>query len=72
MPAYLERGSLAWNQPTGDNGTMNTDGARDRIFTMGLFTWLTIVEQDSDRLTQMGQTALALLREDLERLREDD
>ena len=40
----------------------------DRIFTTGLFTWLAIVEQEADKLSEGGQNALGLLREDLEKM----
>jgi hypothetical protein len=48
------------------HGLMGT--APDRLFTLGLFAWLAIVEKEADRLSEGAQNALGLLREDLERL----
>lgn len=42
--------------------------AADRTFSLGLWSWLAIVEKERDKLSEGGQVALGLLREDLERL----
>jgi hypothetical protein len=41
--------------------TSTSSAARDRLFSLGLWTWLATVEQDA------GRAALGALREDLER-----
>lgn len=43
-------------------------GAVQRMASLGVWTWLAIVEKEADKLSDGGRTALALLREDLERL----
>lgn len=48
-----------------------TKGAEARAFSMGVWAWLAIVEKEADRLSEGGQNALGLLREDLERMAED-
>lgn len=45
---------------------------RQRTFSLGLFTWLAIVEKEADKLSEGGQNALGLLREDLEKLASDE
>ena len=45
--------------------------AKDRIFSLGIWTWLAIVEQERDQLSTHAQSALELLREDLEALASD-
>lgn len=47
-------------------------GPVSRIFSLGVWAWLMIVEKESDKLSERGQVALKLLREDLERLAKDD
>lgn len=47
---------------------MQNQAQRDRLFSLGLWSWLAIVEKEADKLSEGGQNALALLREDLERL----
>jgi hypothetical protein len=42
--------------------------AKERLFSLGVWSWLAIVEQEKDKLSEGAQNALALLREDLERL----
>lgn len=42
--------------------------AAERSVSMGIWAWLAIVEKEADKLSEGGQSALALLREDLERL----
>lgn len=44
------------------------DSAANRLFSLGLFSWLAIVEKEADKLSEGGQNALGLLRDDLERL----
>lgn len=44
----------------------------NRLFSMGLWTWLRIVEKDMDKLSEGGQNALRLLREDLEKLTKEN
>lgn len=51
---------------------MKLDAAHDRLFSLGLWSWLAIVEQEAERLSEEAQTALMLLREDLERLAHDN
>lgn len=48
-----------------------TKGASDRMFSMGVWSWLAIIEKEKRKLSEGGQSALALLREDLEKLAED-
>jgi hypothetical protein len=45
-----------------------TKGVSDRMFSMGIWSWLVIVEKEGDKLSEGAQSALALLREDLEQL----
>lgn len=45
--------------------------AKNRMFSMGLWAWLEIVEKEKDKLSDSGQVALGLLREDLEKLSVD-
>lgn len=40
----------------------------DRLLSAGIWTWLAIVEQEADKLSESGRNALGLLREDLQRL----
>lgn len=47
---------------------MKPTAAQERLFTLGLFAWLAIVEKEADKLSESGQVALSLLRDDLERL----
>lgn len=47
---------------------MMNQGILDRTFSIGLWTWLLLVEKEANRLSENGQVALKLLREDLERL----
>lgn len=49
---------------------MDLSDKKARIFSMGIWAWLAIVEQDKDKLSEGAQTALELLREDLEKLAE--
>jgi hypothetical protein len=42
--------------------------ATNRLFSLGVFAWLAIVEQEADKLSEGGQNALGLLREDLNKL----
>jgi hypothetical protein len=44
------------------------NGLAERGFSIGLWSWLQIVEKEADNLSTSGQVALKLLREDLERL----
>lgn len=47
---------------------MRTGSAQNRLFSLGVWSWLAIVEQEKDKLSESGQSALELLREDLEKL----
>jgi hypothetical protein len=38
--------------------TSTSSAARDRLFSLGLWTWLAIVEQDAGRLSDGGRAAL--------------
>ena len=51
--------------------TKPPSGYADRAFSIGVWAWLAIVEKEADKLSESGQTALALLREDLERMATD-
>jgi hypothetical protein len=51
---------------------MRLSGSSDRLFSLGLWSWLAIVEKETDRLSEGAQVALKLLREDLEKLAEAD
>lgn len=44
---------------------------KERMFSLGVWTWLAIVEQEADRLSEGAQNALGLLREDLEKLAQE-
>lgn len=47
-------------------------GASDRLLSLGIWTWLAIVEKERDKLSDGGRAALACLRDDLERLVADE
>jgi hypothetical protein len=40
----------------------------NKNLSLGIFTWLAIVEKEADKLSDSGRSALGCLREDLERL----
>lgn len=50
---------------------MISQSANDRFLSLGIWAWLEIVEKDKDKLSEGGQVALGLLREDLEKLSKD-
>jgi hypothetical protein len=43
-------------------------GAVDRTLSLGIWTWLAIIEKERDQLSDGGRAALGALRDDLERL----
>ncbi len=49
-----------------------TDKANERLTSMGIWAWLAIVEGEADKLSEGAQSALSLLREDLERVAEPE
>ncbi len=44
----------------------------NRMFSVGVWTWLSIVEDEKDRLSDGAQVALESLRADLERMARHD
>ena len=45
-----------------------SQSAQDRFLSLGIWAWLEVVEKEKNKLSDSGQTALNLLREDLEEL----
>ena len=70
-----------WNSPRSPKGkglwaktregtNVITTGAQERTRSLGIWAWLSMLEKEKDKLSESGQVALALLREDLERIAE--
>ncbi len=51
-----------------EEDNMISQSARDGFLSLGIWSWLAIVDEEKENLSVSGQFALSLLREDLERL----
>lgn len=61
---------LELNAYTVPRGQGLAEGAKQRLTSLGIFAWLAILEKEAHKLSEGGATALALLREDLDRMAE--